>query len=81
MIWYKIRSLVGQSEELSCLYQLEDECAAMYFNIVYGAKLCRRFTTEAIGEPCNDYVLVARESSDVIGQLRERQIPLFEITS
>ncbi len=86
---YKIRPLGGPSEELSCLQQLEDECAAMYFDIVYGAKLRRRFTTERTGKPCKDYVLVAQESrggsrdgsGDVAGLLREREIPLFEIAS
>jgi hypothetical protein len=78
---YKIRRVAGNSEELSCLQQLEDECAAMYFNIVHGAKLRRRFTTEAAGKRCEDYILVAEELSDVAGQAKEREIPLFEIAS
>ena len=76
---YKIRHVAGTSEEISCLQQLEDECAAMYFNIVHGAKLRRRFTTEAAGKRCEDYVLVAEEISDAAGRPEEREIALFEI--
>ena len=78
---YKIRHVAGNSEELSCLRQLEDECAAMYFNIVHGTKLRRRFTTEATGKRCEDYVLVAEENSNVAGLVAEREIALFEMVS
>jgi len=42
----QVRHLVGELEEHPCLQQMEDECAAMYFNVIYGARLRRRFTTE-----------------------------------
>ena len=57
---YTIRHLAGAHEELSCFRQLEDESAALYFNIVHGAKVRRRFTTTRSGVPCTDYVLIAR---------------------
>ena len=38
---YTVRHLAEELEELSCFRQLEDESAAMYFNIVHGAKLRR----------------------------------------
>jgi hypothetical protein len=34
MPFYKVRHLVGELEEHPCLQQLEDECAAMYFNVI-----------------------------------------------
>jgi hypothetical protein len=74
---YVVRHLVGKSEELSCFRQLEDESAALYFNIVHGGKLRRRFTTERSGEQCTDYVLVARESA-TDGSVGEREIVLFD---
>src|SRR5258705_13317462 len=58
--FYIVRHLAGELEELSCFRQLEDESAAMYFNIVHGAKVRRRFTTQESGEQCADYVLIAR---------------------
>jgi hypothetical protein len=80
MPFYKVRHLVGELEEHPCLQQLEDECAAMYFNVIYGAKLRRRFTTERVGKKCEDYVLVAEESETLPGPLKEREIFLFEIS-
>ena len=56
---YVVRHLAGQFEELSCLVQLEDESAAMYFNIIHGAGLGRRFTTEKLGKASADYLPVA----------------------
>ena len=73
---YVVRHLTGQSEELSCLQQLEDESAAMYFNIVHSAKVRRRFTTHRLGEQCADYVLIAREMGTE-GTIEEREIALF----
>jgi hypothetical protein len=74
--FYAVRHLAGDFEELSCFRQLEDESAAIYFNIVHGAKLRRRFTTRKSGEQCTDYVLVARwDGTD--GLIEERTIPLF----
>ncbi|MBN8988356.1 MAG: hypothetical protein J0H42_08920 [Rhizobiales bacterium] len=73
---YTIRHLAGAHEELSCFGQLEDESAALYFNIVHGAKFRRRFTTAKSGAPCPDYVLIAREDSG--GTVRERAIELFD---
>jgi hypothetical protein len=75
--FYVVRHLAGKCEELSCFRQLEDESAALYFNIVHGVKLRRRFTTERSGERCTDYVLVARNSS-TDGTIEEREIVLFD---
>jgi hypothetical protein len=80
MPFYKVCRLAGDLEELPCLQQLEDECAAMYFNVIYGAKVRRRFTTEQIGRKCEDYVLVAQEDGTAAGRREEREIPLFDIT-
>jgi hypothetical protein len=74
---YVVRRLTGDFEELSCLQQLEDESAALYFNIGHGARLRRRFTTERLGERCIDYVLVARQSG-IDGSIEEREIALFD---
>jgi hypothetical protein len=74
---YVVRHLAGEFEELSCFRQLEDECAAMYFNIIHGAKVRRRFTTQKSGEQCTDYVLVAREA-ETDGLIKEREIALFD---
>jgi hypothetical protein len=79
MPYYAVRHLAGQFEELSCLVQLEDENAAMYFNIVHGAKVCRRFTTKNTGRPCKEYLLVARDFR-VTGLVEEREIALFDLT-
>ena len=79
MPYYAVRDLAGHFEEWSCLIQLEDEGAAMYFNIVHGARLRRRFTTENTGRPCRDYLLVARDV-DALGLTAEREITLFELT-
>jgi hypothetical protein len=49
----------------------------MYFNIVHGAKVRRRFTTQKSGERCTDYVLVAQEAEPG-GRINEREITLFE---
>jgi hypothetical protein len=76
---YAVRHLAGSLEEMPCLLQLEDECAAMYFNIVHGARLRRRFTTSRTGRPCRDYLLVARDV-DPRGLSAEREIALFELT-
>jgi hypothetical protein len=73
---YVVRHLGGEFEELSCFRQLEDEGAAMYFNIVHGAKVRRRFTTESVGDQCTDYVLVAREAGTG-GLIEERETALF----
>ncbi|MDT7732774.1 MAG: hypothetical protein QOK45_3056 [Mycobacterium sp.] len=74
---YTIRHLPGAREELSCFQQLEDESAALYFNIVHGAKVRRRFTTQKSGQQSTDYVLVARATrSD--GFIEEREITLFD---
>jgi hypothetical protein len=76
---YLVRHLAGNFEELSCFVQLEDECAAMYFNIVHGSKLRRKFTTENFGKRCEDYVLIAREiRSD--GSMEDRAVALFDLT-
>jgi hypothetical protein len=75
--FYVVRHLAGEFEELSCFRQLEDESAALYFNIVHGAKLRRRFTTQGSGEQCADYVLVAR-ATGTGGLIEEREIALFE---
>jgi hypothetical protein len=74
---YTIRHLAGAREELSCFRQLEDESAALYFNIVHGAKVRRRFTTSKSGAPCRDYVLIAREDGSG-GAVKERAIALFD---
>jgi hypothetical protein len=60
---YLVRHLAGNFEELSCFVQLEDESAAMYFNIVHGSKLRRKVTTEnsiATYRPCQ-YASAARQ--------------------
>jgi hypothetical protein len=75
--FYIVRHLAGKFEELSCLRQLEDESAALYFNIVHGAKVRRRFTTQRSGERCADYVLVAR-ATGTDGFIEEREIVLFD---
>jgi hypothetical protein len=75
---YMVRHLEGQIEEVPCLIQLEDENAAMYFNIIHGSKLRRRFTTEALGKPCKDYVLIARDYR-TDGSTQERAITLFDL--
>jgi hypothetical protein len=75
--FYIVRHLAGEFEELSCFRQLEDESAALYFNIVHGAKVRRRFTTQRSGEQCADYVLVAR-ATGTDGLIEEREIALFE---
>jgi hypothetical protein len=74
---YAVRHLAGDFEELSCLLQLEDECAAMYFNIIHGAIVRRRFTTQGIGDRCPDYVLIASETGPG-GCIEEREIALFD---
>jgi hypothetical protein len=74
---YIVRHLAGPFEELSCLLQLEDESAAMYFNIIHGARVCRRFTTQRFGERCPDYVLIAR-ATGAGGRIEEREIALFD---
>jgi hypothetical protein len=79
MPYYVVRHLAGQFDELSCLIQLEDECAAMYFNVVHGAKVRRRFTTENIGKRSDDYLLVARDVR-APGLVEEREIALFDLT-
>jgi hypothetical protein len=73
---YVVRHLGEKFEELSCFRQLEDEGAAMYFNIVHGAKVRRRFTAESVGDKCTDYVLVAKEAGTG-GFIEEREIALF----
>ncbi len=77
---YLVRHLTGSLEELSCFIQIEDESAAMYFNIIHGSKLRRRFTTRGSGKPCDDYLLVATEfQSD--GSANERPIALFDLAA
>jgi hypothetical protein len=73
---YVVRHLTGEFEELSCFRQLEDESAALYFNIVHGAKVRRQFTTQQSGERCADYVLIAR-ATGTDGSVEERKIALF----
>ncbi len=73
---YVVRHLAGQREELSCLPQLEDESAAMYFNIVHGRRACRRFTTQGSGKRCAEYVLIARQTR-TDGRVEEREIALY----
>jgi len=51
---YIVRHLAGEFEELSCFLQLEDESAALYFNIVHGAKARRRFTTRLRPTPARE---------------------------
>jgi len=51
----------------------------MYFNIVHGKKIRRRFTTEGPGQRCADYVLIAREVKSG-GFVEEREIALFDAT-
>ena len=76
---YLVRHLTGALEELSCFVQLEDESAAMYFNIIHGAKLRRRFTTEKVGKQCEDYLLIARDFK-APGLMEEREVALFDLT-
>jgi hypothetical protein len=76
---YLVRHLAGNYEELSCFMQLEDESAAMYFNIVHGSKLRRKFTTEDSGKRCEDYVLIARELR-TDGSMEDRAVALFDLT-
>jgi hypothetical protein len=73
---YAVRHRAGRLQEWPCLIQIEDECAAMYFNIIHGAKIRRRFTTKETGKPCEDFLLVAREGP---GVTEEREIALFEL--
>jgi hypothetical protein len=75
---YAVRRRAERLQEWPCLIQIEDECAAMYFNIIHGAKLRRRFTTEETGKPCEDFTLVARECR-AFGVTEEREITLFEL--
>ena len=75
---YAVRQRGMRLEEWPCLIQIEDECAAMYFNIIHGAKLRRRFTTEEGGKRCEDFMLVAREYR-ASGSAEEREIALFEL--
>ena len=74
--FYVVRHLAGEFEELSCFRQLEDESAAMYFNVVHGTKVRRRFTTQESGEQCADYVLIA-SAPGTDGFIEERKIALF----
>ena len=78
MPYYTVRHLTERVEELPCLVQIEDECAAMYFNIVHGAKHRRRFTTTRHGKPCVDYMLIARDIQPQ-GLAPEREVALFEL--
>ena len=78
MPYYLVRHLVGQFEELPCLIQLEDENAAMYFNIIHGARIRRRFTTKTTGKPSEEFRLVARDIKPK-GLIEEREIALFEL--
>ena len=75
--FYIVRHLAGEFEELSCFRQIEDESAALYFNIVHGAKVRRRSTTQKSGEQCADYVLVAR-ATGTCGLIEETEIALFD---
>lgn len=75
---YLVRHIAERSEDLACLVQLEDECAAMYFNIVHGKGIRRRFTTQKIGERCEDYVLIAQDVK-ADGSANERTIALFDL--
>jgi hypothetical protein len=76
---YAVCHRAQRLEEWPCLIQIEDEGAAMYFNIIHGAKLRRRFTTEETGKPSEDFMLVARECRH-FGVTEEREIALFELT-
>ncbi|MGZ5872085.1 MAG: hypothetical protein ACXWKP_08235 [Bradyrhizobium sp.] len=76
---YLVRHLAGALEDLSCFVQLEDESAAMYFNIVHGLKLRRKFTTDGCGTPCQDYLLIATEFQED-GSAHERTIALYDLT-
>ena len=76
---YLVRHLTGALEEMSCFVQLEDESAAMYFNIVHGSKLRRKFTTDGCGTPCEDYLLIATEFRND-GSAHERAIALYDLT-
>ena len=78
MPYYSVRHLAGQFEELPCLIQLEDENAAMYFNIIHGARVRRRFTTRSNGKRCADYLLVA-ENIKPCGSTEQREVALFEL--
>jgi hypothetical protein len=49
----------------------------LYFNIVHGAKVRRRFTTQKSGEQCADYVLIAK-AAGACGLTEEREIALFD---
>lgn len=73
---YLVRHVAGNFEELSCFVQLEDECAAMYFNIVHGSKIRRKFTTENSGKRCQDYVLIARQIR-TDGSMQDRVVARF----
>jgi hypothetical protein len=79
MPYYLVRHLAVPFAEVQCLVQLEDEYAAMYFNIVHGARIGKRFTTVNAGKPCVDFLLVARNVKPQ-GQMEEREIALFELT-
>jgi len=79
MPYYLVRHLAGQFEDVPCLVPLEDECAAMYFNVIHGARHRRRFTTTKSGETCEDYRLVAMDIKPE-GLTGEREIALFELT-
>jgi hypothetical protein len=76
---YLVRHLAGNFEELSCHVQLEDESAALYFNIIHGSRLRRKFTTEESGKRCEDYVLIAREIN-TDGSMKDREVTLFELS-
>jgi hypothetical protein len=76
---YLVRHLAGNFEELSCHVQLEDESAALYFNIIHGSRLRRKFTTEESGKRCEDYVLIAREIK-ADGSMKDREVTLFELS-
>jgi hypothetical protein len=76
---YLVRHLAGNFEELSCFMQLEDESAAMYFNIVHGSKLRRKSTTENSGKRCEDYVLIAREIR-TDGSMEDRAVAFFDLS-
>ena len=71
---YVVRHLGGDFEELSCFQQLEDESAAMYFNIIHGAKVRRRFTTERAGDKCTDYL--SRKKPESVAAKKEKLLYL-----
>ena len=75
---YAVRHRGGRLEEWPCLIQIDDECAAIYFNVIHGAKLRRRFTTEETGKRCDEFMLVARDYR-AFGVAEEREITLFEL--